>query len=248
MSNTLFVGKVYHQFDELPSTNDWAVELIAKSKPPEGTVVRAATQAAGRGQFGSRWESAAGQNLLMSVILYPNWLAVKDQFYLSMAVALALHDAVEHPDAYIKWPNDLYLGDKKTAGILIQNSISGSNLQSSVVGIGLNANQREFDPALPNPTSLAEGFGCEFDLEQVMHCVCVSLEQQYLQLKAGRFEAIKMAYEGLLYRRNQRSGFVRTADNSPFEGIIRGVSPSGKLEVEVLGEIEVFDLKELRFR
>ena len=248
MSNTLFVGKVYHQFDELPSTNDWAVELIAKSKPPEGTVVRAATQAAGRGQFGSRWESEAGKNLLMSVILYPNWLAVKDQFYLSMAVALALHDAVDHPDACIKWPNELYLGDKKTAGILIQNSISGAQLQSSVVGIGLNVNQRVFDPALPNPTSLAEGFSCAFDLDVMLHCVCVSLEQQYLQLKAGRFEAIKMAYEGLLYRRNQLTGFVRTADDSPFEGIIRGVSASGKLEVAVNGVMEAFDLKEVRIR
>lgn len=211
--------------------------------------MRAATQTAGRGQFGSRWESAAGQNLLMSVIFYPNWLAIKDQFYLSMAVALALHDAVDHPDAYIKWPNDLYIEDKKTAGILIQNSISGAHLQSSVVGIGLNVNQKVFDPALPNPTSLAEGFGCKFDLEQMLYCVCVSLEQQYLQLKAGRFEAIKMAYEGLLYRRNQLSGFVRTADESSFEGIIRGVSPSGKLEVEVvdLGR-EFFDLKELRMR
>ncbi len=247
MSNTLFVGKVYHQFDELPSTNDWALELIAKSKPAEGTVVRAATQTAGRGQFGSRWVSPPGQNLLMSVILYPSWLAAKDQFCLSMAVALALHDAVEHPDASIKWPNDLYLGDKKTAGILIQNSIGGAHLQSSVVGIGLNVNQREFDPALPNPTSLAEGFGTNFDLDQVMRCVFVSLEQQYLQLKAGRLEAIKTAYEGLLYRRNQLSSFVRAADDSRFEGIIRGVSASGRLEVELLGGgTELFDLKEVR--
>jgi BirA family transcriptional regulator, biotin operon repressor / biotin---[acetyl-CoA-carboxylase] ligase len=246
MSNTLFVGKVFHQFDELPSTNDWAVELLAKSKPAEGTVVRTATQTAGRGQFGSRWISPAGQNLLMSVIFYPNWLAAKDQFYLSMAVALALHDAVEHPEASIKWPNDLYLGDKKTAGILIQNSISGAHLQSSVIGIGLNVNQREFDPSLPNPTSLAEGFGTGFDLDQVMHCVWVSLEQQYLRLKAGRLEAIKMDYEGLLYRRNQRSRFARTADDSQFEGIIRGVSAAGKLLLEVEAVLEPFDLKELR--
>ncbi|MCB0545397.1 MAG: hypothetical protein KDC70_17850, partial [Saprospiraceae bacterium] len=94
MANTLFIGKVYHRFDQLPSTNDHAAELIAKSTPPEGTVIRAASQTAGRGQFGSRWESAAGKNLTLSVILYPDWLEAGAQFHLSMATALALHDTV----------------------------------------------------------------------------------------------------------------------------------------------------------
>ncbi|MCB0573965.1 MAG: biotin--[acetyl-CoA-carboxylase] ligase, partial [Saprospiraceae bacterium] len=183
MANTLFIGKVYHRFDQLPSTNDHAAELIAKSTPPEGTVIRAASQTAGRGQFGSRWESAAGKNLTLSVILYPDWLEAGAQFHLSMATALALHDTVysivqnlpdesllkagEPSTVYrlpstvhrppstvkIKWPNDLYLGDRKAAGILIQNSLSGAHLQSSILGIGLNVNQPEFDPSLPNPGS-----------------------------------------------------------------------------------------------
>ncbi|HRI60574.1 MAG TPA: hypothetical protein PK228_12640, partial [Saprospiraceae bacterium] len=95
MTNTLFIGKVYHRFDELPSTNDWAAELLAKSKPPEGTAVRADSQSAGRGQYGSRWESAAGKNLTISIILYPRWLEVSAQFYLSMAVALGVQDAAD---------------------------------------------------------------------------------------------------------------------------------------------------------
>lgn len=86
MTNTLFIGKVYHRFDQLPSTNDWAAELLAKSKPPEGTVVRADSQSAGRGQFGSRWESVAGKNLTISIILYPRWLEVSAQFYLSLSL------------------------------------------------------------------------------------------------------------------------------------------------------------------
>ena len=104
MENTLFTGKVYHHFDELPSTNDHALELIAlahkgtaKSKPPEGTVVRADTQTAGRGQYGSRWLTQGGQNLTLSVILYPIWLEISAQFYLSMAVALALRKLFEEP-------------------------------------------------------------------------------------------------------------------------------------------------------
>ena len=129
MTNTLFIGKVYHRFNELPSTNDWAAALLAKSTPPEGTVVRADTQTAGRDQFGSKWVSNPGENLLLSVILYPNWLLIKDQFYLSMAIALALYDMTGDAGATVKWPNDLYLGNHKAAGILIQNTVSSATLQ-----------------------------------------------------------------------------------------------------------------------
>jgi len=222
MANTLFIGKVYLQFDELSSTNDHAAELIApaglsagqthtKSKPAEGTVVRADRQSAGRGQFGSRWESAAGKNLTFSVILYPSWLEIGAQFQLGMAVALAVQDtigslATSEIPVRIKWPNDLYIGVRKTAGILIQNTLAGSVLQSSIVGIGLNINQLEFDPALPNPTSLALSFGTAFDPDLVAERLFECLERRYLQLKAGQSAQIRTAYEGLLYRKGVESG------------------------------------------
>ncbi len=261
MANTLFIGKVYLRFDELSSTNDYAGELIAsgvsqagniyaKSKPAEGTVVRADTQSAGRGQFGSRWESAAGKNLTFSVILYPTWLAISDQFQLSMAVALALHDLVSSLapadlPVRIKWPNDLYIGDHKTAGILIQNSLSGANIQSSIVGIGLNINQLKFDAALPNPTSLALSFGQHFDLEQIESLLFECLEQRYLQLKAGRREAIRSAYEALLYRRGLESIFKETATGQIFEGIILGVTDAGQLRVLTEQGERTFAVKEI---
>ena len=163
------------------------------------------------------------------------------------AVALALHDTVDHPVARIKWPNDLYLGDKKAGGILIQNSVGGMFLQSSVVGIGLNVNQLEFDPALPNPTSLAAAAGHAFDPELTMHQLFACLERRYLQLKAGRLTEIKTAYENVLFRRNVRSGFVKTAGDAPFEGVIRSIADSGHLNVEMPGgELKAFDLKEIR--
>ncbi|MBK8193572.1 MAG: biotin--[acetyl-CoA-carboxylase] ligase [Lewinellaceae bacterium] len=266
MPNTLFVGKVYYRFDELRSTNDHAAELVAKSKPPEGTVVRADSQTAGRGQYGSRWESAAGKNLTISVILYPVWLEAQTQFYLSMAVALALHDTVHEcvsrhhalhdhppstvrrlPSTVIKWPNDLYLGDRKAGGILIQNTLSGQFLQSSIVGIGLNINQLEFDPSLPNPTSLGLESGASFDLEAVCDSLLECLERRYLQLKSGHREAIKAEYEGRLYRLGVPARYAR-ADGTAFSGIIRNVGTDGRLRVEnETGQEEVFDLKEIRF-
>ncbi|MFN0214996.1 MAG: biotin--[acetyl-CoA-carboxylase] ligase [Saprospiraceae bacterium] len=266
MSNTLFVGKVYYRFDELPSTNDWAAQIVAqsskpllplegaggrtaKTKPPEGTVVRAANQTAGRGQHGSPWHSSPGDNLLLSIILYPSWLEAQAQFYLSMAVALALKDLAQSLEIShqptVKWPNDLYLGNRKTAGILIQNSISGSRLQSSIVGIGLNVNQLEFPEDLPHATSLAQVLGKKLNLdaleEQVFECV----ERRYLQLKAGNRRGIKAEYEENLWQRGTAACFVRLADGLEFEGVILGVTEQGMLRVETGKDVEEFDLKQV---
>jgi BirA family biotin operon repressor/biotin-[acetyl-CoA-carboxylase] ligase len=263
MANTLFVGKVYHRFDELPSTNDWAAALLAqsenalppatKNKPPEGTAVRAASQSAGRGQFGSRWESAAGQNLLLSIIFYPQWLALPAQFGLSMAVALALRDTVNAcaPDsavrATIKWPNDLYLGSRKAAGILIQNSLAGRHLQSSIVGIGLNVNQLRFNPLLPNPTSMRLAFGQEFDTDALAEALFENLEHRYLQLKSGRQRDLKAEYESHLYRLGVPAQFARSADGGVFEGTIRGVTGLGLLRIHVGEGEETFEVKSVKF-
>ena len=264
MANTLFIGKVYLRFDELPSTNDYAAELLlsagpsaglayTKSKPAEGTVVWADSQSAGRGQFGSRWESAAGKNLTFSVILYPSWLEIGAQFHLSMAVALAVHDAVssltdgEFP-VRIKWPNDLYIGNRKTAGILIQNALAGTSIKSSIVGIGLNVNQLDFDPTLPNPTSLALSFGHAFDLGGVADTIFECLERRYLQLKAGQAAQIKSAYEGLLYRRGVESNFTDTSTGVDFTGIILGVTEAGQLRVLTEQGERTFGVKEIVYR
>lgn len=251
MSNTLFIGKVYHSFDELPSTNDYARDLIAKSKPPEGTAIRAASQSAGRGQFGSRWESAPGQNLTLSVILYPQWLPVQEQFRLNEAVALAVRDAVAetisgYPVAVaIKWPNDIYLNEKKTAGILLQNTLSQDRLQASVVGIGLNVNQTLFPPEIPNATSLAQATGQPYALEAVMSRLFEHLERRYLQLKGGRIEALRDDFHQHLWGRGEPRQFA-TPDGHAFTGVITGVSAEGKLIVETDAGEQRFGLKEIR--
>ncbi|MEQ1745806.1 MAG: biotin--[acetyl-CoA-carboxylase] ligase [Saprospiraceae bacterium] len=263
MANALFIGKVYHRFDDIPSTNDYARELLAKSKPPEGTVIRAATQSAGRGQYGSRWLSAPGQNLLLSIILYPTWLAATGQFRLSEAVALALLDTVggqPHNEVgraqgsplrdgfpTIKWPNDIYLGDRKTAGILIQNNVAGQFLQSSVVGIGLNANQTAFPPDAPKATSLALEKGATFDLDALAEKLFVCLEQRYLQLKNGQTSALRAEYHRYLYGLGETRAFAR-ADGSRFIGTIQRVADDGRLLVHTEAGEEAFGLKEIVFQ
>ncbi|MCB0545078.1 MAG: hypothetical protein KDC70_16240, partial [Saprospiraceae bacterium] len=147
----------------------------------------------------------------------------------------------------IKWPNDLYLGDRKAAGILIQNSLSGAHLQSSILGIGLNVNQTEFDPSLPNPGSLASAYGRLFDLETVADTLLEYLERRYLQLKAGQRQEISADYGDRLYRLDTPAQFARK-DGSVFAGTVRGVGTDGRLRVEKeSGETDIFDLKEIRF-
>ena len=256
MANTLFIGKVYHRFDELASTNDYARELLAKSKPPEGTVIRAASQSAGRGQYGSRWLSTPGDNLLLSIILYPTWLSANEQFHLSEAVALAVLDVVrlqikrrQGPPllrATVKWPNDIYLDDRKTAGILIQNALSGFNLQSAVVGIGLNANQREFPPEAPKATSLSLTSGEPADLDALADTLFACVEQRYLQLKSGQTAALRSEYLQNLYGLGEHRTFIR-ADGSRFEGAIQGVAEEGRLVIRTGAGEELFGVKEVGF-
>ncbi len=238
------------EFPALPSTNLFALELLSKSKPTEGTVISVSYQTDGRGQIGSKWLGEPGKNIALSVILYPFFLKAVQQFSLSQAIALGVRDwaqAILEKPVHLKWPNDLYIGDRKAGGILIQNSIMGASLQSSVVGIGVNVNQDSFDQTLPNPTSLKiEAGGREFDLEMLKNLLFQHLEQRYLQLKTGLFDTLAADYRDCLYGLGNSKLFQRQ-DDTTFRGVITGTTPSGLLCI--LGEDgkeATFDLKAVR--
>jgi BirA family biotin operon repressor/biotin-[acetyl-CoA-carboxylase] ligase len=251
MPNTLFTGKVSLYFEEIPSTNDLARQWIVSgghfpatnNRPPEGAVVRAASQSAGRGQFGSIWESAAGQNLTFSVIYYPVWLAPDRQFDLSRAVALAcmLEDHWQ-----IKWPNDIYLGGKKAGGILIENQLQGGKIVASIIGIGLNVNQTHFPASLPNATSMALSAARTFDLDSVFDRLLERLEQAYLDLRAGRTELLRAHFRQRLFRLDQAADFL-LPDGTPLRGVLRGVADDGRLLLETATGMASFGVKEIAF-
>lgn len=249
--NTLFVGKVFLDLPRVGSTNQYALDLLSKSKPKEGTVIYTSNQVAGRGQIGSTWISQAGKNVAMSVIFYPSFLNIAQQFILTKAFSLALRDALaEHlPNApQIKWPNDIYVGDRKVTGILLQNSISGSVIQSCVAGIGVNVNQVDFPIHLPNPTSLKLETGTNFDLYALINQICRHLELRYLQLKDGRLSSLHEDYLKHLYGWRKTRRF-QTPDGSLFEGKISGVDTPGRLLIEKAnGKIQAFDLKAVQFK
>jgi BirA family biotin operon repressor/biotin-[acetyl-CoA-carboxylase] ligase len=235
---------IYH-FDTVGSTNDVARD----AKYHDGDIVWAEFQTAGRGQRGHTWESRAGENLTFSAVLEPHFLPVTEQFMLLEAVALALYDffAELGVDTKIKWTNDIYVGDRKAVGILIEHSYSGGKLSRTIVGIGINVNQTEFSADIPNPVSLAMLTGKKYDRQSLIEQFEKSLSTRYSQLKNGEWEKLQTDYHSVLYRRDERHTFA-LPDATRFEGIIRGVKSGGDLVVEhENGEIKSYLFKEIEF-
>lgn len=250
IKNTLFVGKVRFHLDELESTNLYASELIAKSKPSEGTVISTFNQWGGRGQIGSKWLTQPLKNIACSLILHPTFLPIHQQFLLNQAVSLAVTDLVALYSAkalQVKWPNDIYLNGKKLVGILIQGTIAKGNFQSAIVGIGINVNQTEFAPELPNPTSLKLEEARDFNLEELVLNLCHCVEARYLQLRQKKWTQIQETYLEMLYQLGELKQYYYP-DGAAFYGKIIGVSPIGKLLIETKHGIEDFAMKEVLFK
>lgn len=244
-----FVGKVRLDFDALPSTNTFAIELLSKQKPPEGTTIVARYQSAGRGQLSKSWESEPGQNIILSVILYPDFLFPSEHILLNQTIALGVHDFISSfvkENVKIKWPNDIMVGDKKIAGILLQNSLQGESIQYCVVGIGININQTEFHTA-ERPTSAALETERRYDLEELILQLCYFLEKRYIRLREKQFEQINADYHRQLYRRDEWKDYCKTTDEQVFSARLLGITTEGKLMLQTAGELLVFNLHEIRF-
>ena len=234
-----------YRFDILASTNDEAVA----PHYVEGDVIVAERQSAGRGQRGHKWESRTGENLTLSAVLEPVFLNPSFQFLISEAVALAVCDMLDGYGigARIKWTNDIYVGDKKLAGILIEHKLQGAALARTVVGIGLNVNQMEFSSELPNPISMAQAAGRDFDREKILQDLTRSLMARYTQLREGQGEELQRDYHARLYRLGEEHCYA-LPDGSRFRGTIRGVEPTGALRIEnEHGEQLSFLFKEVEF-
>jgi BirA family transcriptional regulator, biotin operon repressor / biotin---[acetyl-CoA-carboxylase] ligase len=251
VKNAKWIANVCLQLDKTTSTNDDARRWVAESPPPEGAVIRANEQTAGRGQMGTRWHSQPGQNLTFSLILYPKWLPPDQQFKLSMAVALAVRAALAElipVPVVVKWPNDLLIGGKKIAGILIQNTLSGSEIQCSIVGIGLNVNQELFEEFEQSATSLCLQTKSHWNLDEVAELVYAQLEYFYEWIKRTPFNEIAALYCQHLYGYGQNIRFQHPSDSLIFEGQITGISQSGRLQIQgTEGTSREYDLKEIHF-
>jgi len=216
--------------DAVDSTNAYAAILLSRDHPPEGTVITAKNQYQGKGQDTNTWESEPGSNLTFSVILYPEFLPVERQFQLNKAIALALYDfTCRHltSSVSIKWPNDIYIDDRKAAGILINHAILADRFLHSIVGIGFNINQVKFISDALNPVSLKMITGKDFDLKRCLDDLCEDLDRRYSQLKKLEYEHIDTDYQNKLFRRGVLSAFRH--DGRIIHAKITGVDKWGKL-------------------
>lgn len=248
--SALFVGQNLVTIKQVDSTNSFLKNLLSNSKPvPEGTVIMAEEQYAGRGQQQNTWHSEPGKNLTFSILLKPHFLSVDAQFDLNRAVSLGVHDALQlilGDRLKIKWPNDIYYADRKLGGILIENTIQSGLLRDSVVGIGLNINQENFPPGASNATSVKQILQKDYDLTLLLSEICKHIEVYYLKLKADQIDFVRDTYLNRLYWLNEVKRFE--SNNRVFDGRVKNVLPNGLLVIEdTNGQQLEFNLKELKF-
>jgi BirA family biotin operon repressor/biotin-[acetyl-CoA-carboxylase] ligase len=245
----IFKSKNVSYIETLPSTQSYALNLLSKNKPKEKTAILTYNQTQGKGQLGAQWLSEVGQNICISIILYPNFLKIQNQFQLSKVVALALANLVKSKigdDVFIKWPNDIIINRKKIAGILINNSIQGNVLGNSVVGIGLNVNQKAFDQGLQNATSLWLESSKNFELEMIVIELIKRLSYYYDLLKKNKNTQINKEYKSLLFGLDHELSYT-LSDSSKIIGKFVGVDLDGRMQLETNTGVKLFDIKEIKF-
>ncbi|SHG77572.1 biotin--[acetyl-CoA-carboxylase] ligase [Pedobacter caeni] len=248
--STLFVGQNLIKLLEVDSTNNFLKVLVSNSEPlTEGTVIMADKQFAGRGQQDNVWHAEPGLNLTFSLFLKPSFLPVGKQFLLNMAVSIGIRNALQSfvkEGIRIKWPNDIYFGDQKMGGVLIENILSGSTYKAGIVGIGINVNQDRFDPSkLKSATSLKEILQQDVNLIELLAEICSHIEKQYLQLKAGSYQQLMDDYVSGLYKFNEPAAYRQNGE--VIEGRIIEVTESGLLGILTNGELKHYNFKEVEF-
>ena len=230
------------------STNTLSRERYHSIKNPVPFCMVAFEQTSGRGQRGAGWISNAGENLTMSMV-YPNpAIEVQDQFVLSATVGIAIIEVLKElkiKRLKLKWPNDIMSANFKIGGVLIENILNNGRISASIIGIGLNLNQLIF-PFLPKAASLKSLTGKDYDIEKILVEIVDRLESKLEKLKNTEGKDILQDYENLLFKKDKVSTF-QLADGELLTGIIRGVTSTGLLTIEVEDEIiRYFDLKELK--
>jgi BirA family transcriptional regulator, biotin operon repressor / biotin---[acetyl-CoA-carboxylase] ligase len=242
------IGSTIVRVDCVDSTNNYAAKELLTKSLKEGTVFVANCQHSGRGMGQASWESAAGLNLTFSIVVYPKQVAISRQFSISIAISLGVADFLTKyiGGVSIKWPNDIYVGNKKIAGILIETAISGGKFTRVLVGIGLNINQKIFISDAPNPISLKNLTGETYELSQMLTDLCNCLDNRYRSLISEDYSILQHDYGKLLYLKGVWANYKE--QNSVFEGKILGIEEDGRLQIETRkGEVRGFYFKEVAF-
>lgn len=232
------------RLEEVDSTNNY-LRNYTPAEGEEATLCIAEFQHAGRGCGTNSWESERGKNLLFSLLIHPQEIAARDQFHISMSIALAVCDALTSfgiGDIRVKWPNDVYWRDKKICGILIENRLAGSFIRDSIIGIGLNVNQQQFLSDAPNPVSMRQILGHDVDREQVLRRIVDAFK-----FSPCMIDFTAMRYNAMLYRKG--GGLFTFIDaEGEFQAEIMGVDNDGHLNLKRAdGRLVQYAFKEVQF-
>ena len=251
--------KRYH-LPEVQSTNTYLLDLLTQGTTlPDTTVIYTLRQTAGRGQMGNSWESEPDKNILFSMLLCPTFLPIKEQFLLSQICSLGIVEALDelicaqqlqdNVKLSIKWPNDIYAGDGKLCGILIENRLMGGTLQHSVLGVGINVNQEKWIGNAPNPVSL-KMLGIQTDPLTVLDLVTKHIVELYNAFRDNKEMAnvIRERYMQRLYRKDGYYAYYDPAKDEHFDAEIAGVDAQGPLMLRLpSGEVRSYWFKEVKF-
>lgn len=251
--------KIVH-IDETDSTNRWLKDKASKAKAlgfapqtlrlqplntntSENTVVWTDYQTAGRGCGTNTWESERGKNLLFSMLIHPTDISANEQFRITQIVSVALCQTLQayiNNKVEIKWPNDIYVGDKKICGILIENRLRGNTIKDSIIGIGLNVNQTEFKSNAPNPVSIRQLTGRETDLEELLQAFLRAFDVSY------NSKTTCFGYKSMLYRSGKYA--IYEDKTSCFTATLTDVLPDGRLLlVDKDSQERIYAFKEVSF-
>jgi BirA family biotin operon repressor/biotin-[acetyl-CoA-carboxylase] ligase len=237
------------RFRQINSTFSAARTWMETMPPEEGSVVLADYQTNGKGSGSNSWQSEKGKNVLLSMILYPDFLDADKQFHLSKVFSLAVLATVKHflagKEIVVKWPNDVLVQKKKIAGLLFQNTIVSGKIKQCIAGIGLNVNQIGFPVFSPPACSLASVAGNHFNRETVLEILLQQIDFYYNLLCSGGTEIIHNGYLANLLNYEKQAHYK--SDGEIFTGTMKGITETGRLEMVIDGRRKIFDMKEIEF-
>lgn len=226
---------IFHRNEVVESTNQWAMSNLHEVQNDELHIYSAAYQSSGRGQGNHTWESESGQNLLMSLVMKHPPVKVAEQFSLSQIIAVAAHNYIleELPgsDVSIKWPNDIMVESRKIAGILIENSLKGTEILATVIGIGVNVNQIHFAGDLQSAVSLEMIDGKKRDIETEIKKLTGAFLTSYENFLALGAEKTYWSYDGRLFGMGTEQNFK--LNDEVIKCTILGSEPNGQLRLRM---------------
>ena len=223
-------GSSFVILKQVDSTNNYAMAKVHAGMAKHGDTYFTTVQTAGKGQRGRVWETADGVNIALSLILDVQLLNASQQFQLLVSVALGCYDFFERyagQETSIKWPNDIYWGDRKAVGVLIENSFQGSDWKFAVAGIGVNINQTHFGNSLKNPVSLKQITGKTYDLTPLAKELQIHVLNRFSAIQKDPFSLSLAEYNGHLFGLNKKMHFKKGSIH--FDATIQGVTPFGQL-------------------